>query len=102
MLKEKLEKVKPKKIGMPVEETEYFPSFSLDTKTLEDIKDWEVGEDYYVVLKLTQKSKNVHEMDGKSHTSASFDIKEIGVLGEDEGEGSEGEEKKKLKNKYLS
>jgi hypothetical protein len=108
MLKEKMEKVKPEKMGeMDKPAKEYFPSFCLNSKTLPEIKDWEVGEEYYLVLKVEQKSKNMHADDKDEKWHADFDIKEIGVLDKedqvDEEDASDDKmlDKKELKKKYL-
>ena len=95
MLKEMLKdasptiiKVKPKKMMETVEPSkEYFPNFCLSIKDLPEIEKWEVGKDYAIALKITLTNKSLHE--GKEKTGdGSFDIEEIGVLGEDENEPS--------------
>lgn len=83
--------VKPEKaedygMGMPTSsggsKKEYYPEISLDSDTLPEIKGWEVGKDYVVVLKLTQISKNIDkdEDDETEETNSRFEIKEIGVV----------------------
>lgn len=57
-------------------EKKYFPSINLYSSTLPEITDWKVGEDYYVLMKLTQKSLSV----SKDRADASFDITEIAVI----------------------
>jgi len=103
---EKLKKVKPEKNGMPeVKSKEYFPSVHFDSKTLPEIKDWEVGEEYVVVMKLKQTSYSEHENDKENTADASFDIVEIGVLDKEDNNETDDEEdlkisKAKLMNKY--
>lgn len=104
MLKEtfeaKLKKVKPEKMDMP-ESSEYYPSVHFDSKTLPEIKDWKVGEEYVVVVKAKMKSYSEH----KEGADASFDIVEIGVLDKEvddkDDEGDMETSKAKLKKKYL-
>ena len=81
LLKEKMEKVKPHKMDEPSEiKKEYFPTLHLNSKDLAEIKDWEVGKDYYVAMKITQTSSDMQSDEKGERWSASFDIKEIGVL----------------------
>lgn len=80
LLKEKLNKVKPEKDEEPVSSKEYFPTLYLKAEDLPEIKEWEVGEDYYLLLKVTMRSKEEYETSNKEHCSASFDIKEIGDI----------------------
>lgn len=92
LLKEKLNKVKPEKGGEPVSSKEYFPNIYLKAKDLPEIKEWEVGEDYYLLLKVTMRSKEEYETSNEERCSASFDIKEIGsVEGKNKMEDEEDE-----------
>jgi len=77
-----LKKITPDTYGEDIASSspeEYYPSFSLSTKNLADIKDWEVDKDYYLVMKVTQKSKSMFIKDKKEVWDASFDIKEVGI-----------------------
>ena len=102
LLKSKLEKVKPEKMGMEME-SKHFPMLHLSSDNLSEIKDWDVGEDYHLVLKVKQKSKNEDD----KMTNASFDIIEIGVLDEEseddmgDEEGDMSMSKSKLMKKYA-
>lgn len=80
LLKEKLNKVKPEKGGELVSSKEYFPTLYLKAEDLPEIKEWEVGEDYYLLLKVTMRSKEEYETSNEERCSASFDIKEIGDI----------------------
>lgn len=86
LLDEKLKKVKPEKGGETVSSKEYFPTLYLEAKDLPEIKEWEVGEDYYLLLKATMRSKEEYETSDEERCSASFNIKEIGNI-----EGKKGE-----------
>lgn len=72
--------------GMP--ERVHFPSIHLNQKQLPEIKDWEVGKNYEIALKVRQTSKR--EDDDKK-ISGSFDIVGIKVF------MSEEESKKQLR-----
>ena len=66
------------------------PSISLDSDTLPDIKDWDIGKEYVVVMRLKQVSSDMSANEKKENCYARFEIKEIGVL--DEG-GDQKDEK---------
>jgi len=92
--------VKPEKGGGPccMESTkkhEYYPNFWLDSKTLPDVKDWEIDKDYTVVLKVTMKSKSMNTRGEKKEEvfDGTFDIKEAGVVEVEEEEKNEEKEK---------
>ena len=79
--------VKPEKSGgccgeVPKATKEYFPSISLDSRVLPEIKDWELDEEYTVVLKITMKSKSMNTRGEKKEEvyDGYFDIKEAGVV----------------------
>jgi|SRR3990167_2890314 len=46
------------------------PSFSINAKQMPEIKDWEVGKKYRLVIEVEQKSKNERE----DSLDASFEI----------------------------
>jgi len=48
-----------------------FPSLQLDAKTFPPVKDWQVGREYTVTLKLRQTSKSEHR---KGEIEAGFDV----------------------------
>lgn len=98
----KLKKVKPHKMEeVSTPSKEYFPSFHLDGEVLPEIKDWDVDEDYYIVMKVTQRSKSMDTVDGKEKYHASFDIKEIATLDDVEDEPKDDKQSKKDKLKKL-
>ncbi len=108
MLEEKLKAVKPRKMeNIDVPTGEIYPTVCLNDKALPEIKDWEVGEEYYLVLKVEQTRKDMNSDDGGENWHADFNIKEIGVLDDMEDEMMDDEEdtemdKQSLKKKYLS
>lgn len=72
----KMHKVHPLE-GMegPASVEKMYPMIHLTELDLPEIKDWEVGKDYAIVLKVTQKEKR-EVMGGMME--AHFDIKEVG------------------------
>jgi hypothetical protein len=52
------------------------PSIHLEEDQLKEIKNWEVGEKYTLILEVTQKSKRENS---DKKISASFDIMKIGT-----------------------
>lgn len=46
------------------------PSFHVDGKQMSELKNWEVGKKYRLVIEVEQKSKNEYE----DNVSAGFDI----------------------------
>lgn len=92
LLEEKLKEVEPEK-PQEIKDSigEYYPSLYLNSDTLPEIKDWDVGEEYYLVMKVEQKSKSANINEKEERWAADFDIKEIGVLEMNE---------KSLKDKY--
>lgn len=100
LLDEKLKEVKSEKHDSLSEIAESYPGFYLNAKTLPEIRDWEVGEDYYIVVKATMRSKEKYENEDKKSCSGSFDIKEIGVV-EDEDDYEEDYEDEDLTKAEL-
>lgn len=70
----KLKKIKvsnPHGMDMPSVGKHYSaPNFYVDAEQMPEIKNWEVGKEYYLVVKVEQKSKNERE----DSVDASFDI----------------------------
>lgn len=62
----------------------YYPSISLDSDALPEIRDWEVGSDYYILMKVTQKSLNINDSAEFKRADARFDIKEIAVIDQED------------------
>ena len=70
--------VKPEASGLSsVKEEKYYPSIYFDSKTLPDIKSWEVGEEYCVMLVVRQMSKSMNESKGGVQVDARFDILKV-------------------------
>ena len=108
LLKEKLKTVKPKKMGETFDEPkkEYYPHLNLSSDDLKEIKDWKIGKDYYLVIKVEQTNKNMRAEGKDEKWSADFDIKQIGVASkddvvEDEEKDDKDDIKSKLKSKYA-
>jgi len=47
---------------------------TLSDKDLPEIKDWQVGQTYTVILTVKQTSLNQNEMDGQQNVSANFEV----------------------------
>ncbi len=85
--------VKPEESNLDMQGSEkYYPSIHLNSKNLPAIKDWEVGEEYSVMLKIKQTSKSI---ENDQECSGSFEIREILVLPHEEKEEEKHEEKEK-------
>ena len=54
------------------------PSIHLNEDQLKEIKNWQVGENYTLILEVTQKSQRESE-DSSKKISASFEIMKIGT-----------------------
>lgn len=55
-----------------------FPRFNIETKHLLEAKDWKIGEEYTVTLKLKMTGLSVHERDnGTEFGNADFEIRGI-------------------------
>ena len=102
VVKLKLESIKPKTMDMPEAEMKQFPSLSLSLTDLKEIKDWEVGEDYFLTMKVSLVNKEESETEDGEKCNARFEIKKIGsTKGEKENkEDKEDETKKKIMSKY--
>lgn len=72
------------------EKRKRYPQLYLNDDVIPEIADWKDGEDYVVVLRLTQTGSSSHD----GHASADFEIKEAAVIDADleEEEDSEDEE----------
>ena len=69
-------------------DSEYYPHLDLSSDEIKEIKNWEVGKSYKVVLELRQISKRE---DKDKKISACFEVREVEV---------EDDEYKKLANKF--
>lgn len=61
-------------------EPEWNPSVSFDEKQLPEIKNWQVGEEYTIVLKVKQTSSRLQGPDHDQRMAADFDIQQVGAL----------------------
>ena len=50
------------------------PRIHLDNKQLPEVKEWEVGEKYKIMLEVKQVDKSEREIDGKTVISGGFEI----------------------------
>lgn len=72
-----MKKVIPQKAGVESPSKEkWYPSIHLSSKELPELKKWEVGKTYTLILEVKQKSKTENMPD---EISASFDIVKIGI-----------------------
>lgn len=69
-------------MGEPTQEER--PSIYFDSKTIPEIKDWEVDEDYCVMLKIKQVSKSMHTRGKKEIYDGRFEIYEVAVIKKEE------------------
>lgn len=67
----KLKKIIPEKWDNKLMDAPYSPSINFDDKQVPEIKDWQVGETYTLILEIKQTSKNENK-DGS--VNAGFDI----------------------------
>lgn len=93
--------VKPEKMSMdmPVAESkkEHYPSIHLSNKILPEIEEWKDGEDYVIVLKVTQVGSSSYSHGGKKSISADFEVKEAAYV---ESRQADDNKKEKIKKLY--
>ena len=66
-----------------------FPYFSIALEHLPEAKDWKIGKEYVVVLKVKQTGINMRKgKDGKEKGDVSFDVVGIETKGEAKGRAS--------------
>lgn len=58
-------------------EPEIKPSVYLKSKDLPQIKDWEVGNKYTLLMRVKQTSLSENEYEGRKEMSASFEILDV-------------------------
>jgi len=81
MLKLKNIPVESYEENMKLDSGKYLPTLYFDEKQVPEIKDWEVGEEYDVVLRLKQTSKNENELEpDENNLNAGFNIVAYKVL----------------------
>ncbi len=72
-----MKKVIPQKQGIDSSpEEKRYPFIHLSSKELPELKKWEVGKTYKIILEIKQKSMSE---DSNKEISASFDIIKIGI-----------------------
>lgn len=59
----------------------FLPSVHLSSKQMPEIRNWEVGKNYKLVIEVNMRSKNEDERDGKTNASGSLEIVGYKVLG---------------------
>ena len=84
----KLRKVKGEKFGAMVGEMNhsekvYYPTVELDSDEMPEVKDWNVGESYKVVLEIKQTSSRE---DDNGKITANFEIRGIMPISDDEAD----------------
>jgi len=80
LLEKKMKEVEPEKMGdEPMASHEYYPSVNFNLKQLPESKNWKVGKDYYLAIKVTMTSYSESE----EHSNANFEVKEVGVINKD-------------------
>lgn len=77
-----MREIKPKKMSNMSEVTMHedrYPEFRINTDYLPEAKNWKVGSNYFVKLKL--KQTGLHQGEGHYENLAEFDIIGIEVVG---------------------
>lgn len=93
----KLKKIQPESYeDFPVGK-KYFPSLHFDNKEVSEIKNWEVGKIYQILLEIKQNSKS-ESKDGV--VDASFDITAYKVM--DDMEDMSDDDMEKMQAKGMS
>ena len=59
------------------DEEKHYPTFRLKSSDLPALKDWDVGDDYVLVMRVSQKSKDER---GKDNIESEFEIKALAPL----------------------
>lgn len=65
-------------MGAPIEAER--PSIYFDSKTIPELKDWEVDQEYCVMLKIKQVSKSMHTKGKKEIYDGRFVVHEVAVI----------------------
>lgn len=58
----------------------YLPSFHISSKQMSEIRDWEVGKNYKIVIEVNMKSKSEDERSGVTNASGSLELVAYKVL----------------------
>jgi hypothetical protein len=68
--------IKPSEgMEMPMKPQPYYPTVSIDFKAIPEMKNWKVGNDYTVTLKLKQTGMNLSESKHHDYGSAQFEVR---------------------------
>lgn len=98
----KLKKIEAEKYPeYPEQGARFLPTIYLDSRQIAEIRDWEVGEEYTLILKVkqTSKSENDKEKDGKVNSvRAEFDVIAYKAISEDYENMSSEDFKEMMKN----
>lgn len=70
----KVKKQKPKYMIGEDELPYYYPSFHVTNKQIPEIKSWEVGKNYKMVIEVNMRSKSEDERSGSKNASASLEV----------------------------
>lgn len=62
---------------MPVLEPQKMTIYGISEEQLPEIKDWETGKDYIIVLKVTQVGNHLRGPEDDQELAADFDINQI-------------------------
>lgn len=68
--------VKPETMADMSPEKEWYPHLDLSSDEIKEIKNWEVGKSYKIVLEVRQVSKRE---DKDKKISACFEVRKVGV-----------------------
>lgn len=78
----KAKKIKPESYGLvgDSEKSVYYPTFHLSSDNLPEIKDWEVGKEYTIVMKGKLSSMDINQK--KTHVG--LEIREVAIPEDDD------------------
>ena len=62
------------------EKEKFYPSVEFDIKQLPQIGTWGIGNDYFLIVKVTEVSHSIHQDDNHSEETARFEIKQVGAF----------------------
>ncbi len=80
--------------GKDPDKIKHYPDFHIDLSHLPEAKDWEIGKEYTVALKLKMGSMNIrNEKEGRGTGSAGFDI--VGIKVEENNNPNPGKKRGK-------
>jgi len=64
-------------IGTKSDTPEMKPTLYVDATDLPQLKDWKVGSEYDLVLKVKMTSQSISNYEGKGKTSGSFEVLKV-------------------------